>query len=102
MVDQNDIRQYTSKPQTIIIIYDQPKVNVVRHYTRTIIRSVNPDEYRKKYDNVLLDTATLLELIRRLNIQESMVEILKNTNSFFFFHKLNFYRLHHQRSDKIN
>ena len=61
------------KPQTVIIVYDQPKVVVVRHYTRTIIPHVNPEEYSKKFNNVLLDTSTLLALTRRLNIQENLV-----------------------------
>jgi len=102
MVDRNDNRQYTTKPQTIIIVYDQPKVFVVRHYTRTIIRHVNPDDYRSRYDHVLLDTAALLELTRRLNIQESMVNIIKTINHFFFYN-LNFSRLHHQNTyNKLN
>ncbi len=73
MVDRNQILHYTQKPRTVIIIYDQPKVVVVRHYTRTVVRRVNPDEYRRQYDHVLLDTATLLEWTKRLNIQENMV-----------------------------
>jgi len=85
MINSNDTRQYTPKPQTVIIVYDQPKVFVVRRYTRTIIPRVNPDEYRRRFDHVLLDTATLLELTRRLNIQESMVKNLKIRNHFFVF-----------------
>jgi hypothetical protein len=73
MMGRNHIHQYTSKPQTVIIVYDQPKVVIVRRYTRHIIHHVNPDEYRQRFDHVLLDTAALLELARRLNIQESMV-----------------------------
>ena len=74
MVDRNQIRQYTTpKPKTVIIVYDQPKVVVVRRYTRTVVRRVDPNEYLQKFDHVLLDTATLLELTRRLNIQENMV-----------------------------
>ena len=61
------------KQQTLIIVYEQPKVVVVRHYTRTLIPQVNPDEYRRKFDRVLLDTTTLLDLTRRLNIEENMV-----------------------------
>ncbi len=83
MVDRNQIRQYTtSKPKTVIIVYDQPKVVVVRRYTRTVVRRVNPDEYRQRFDHVLLDTATLLELTKRLNIQESMVNLIEIC--FFF------------------
>jgi hypothetical protein len=77
MVDKN---QYTPKFKTVIIVYDQPKVVVVRRYTRTVIRRVDPDEYRQRFDHVLLDTPTLMELIRRLNIQESMVN---KTNRYF-------------------
>jgi hypothetical protein len=83
MNNKNNIPQYydytprvTPKPQTVIIIYDQPKVVIVRRYTRTIIPRVNPDEYRKQFDRVLLDTAALLELTRRLNIQDNMVNII--------------------------
>jgi len=96
MINKNDTRQYTPKPQTVIIVYDQPQVFVVRRYTRTIVRHVNPDEYRLRFDHVLLDTATLLELTRRLNIQESMVKNLKIRNHFFLF----LYRLHHQQHIK--
>jgi len=70
-------QRYRHKPtapsQTFIIVYDQPKVVVVRHYIKTIIPEVNPTEYEKQYDRVLLDTSTLLALTRRLNIQESLV-----------------------------
>lgn len=57
------------------VVYDRPKVVVVRRYTRTIVRDVNPDEYQTRFNKVLLDTSTLLELARRLNIQEYMVNI---------------------------
>ncbi len=89
-------QRYTRKPaapppptRKIIIVYEQPKVIVVRHYTKTIIPEVNPAEYRKKFDGVLLDTSTLLELTRRLNIQENLVKekrhpILSLILSFFF------------------
>ncbi len=98
MVDKNQIHQYkTSKPRTIIIVYDQPKVIIVRRYTRTVVRRVNPDEYRQRFDQVLLDTATLLELTRRLNIEESMV---KKIYSISFVYKFNFFRLHHQNNNK--
>jgi len=85
MNNRTNIQQYydsTPKPQTVIIVYEQPKVIVVRQYTRTIIPRVNPDEYCKQYDRVLLDTSTLLELTRRLNIQDNMVNI---NISFFLF-----------------
>lgn len=65
------------KPKTVIIVYDPPKVVVVRHFTKTIISSVDPDEYRKKFDRVLLDTSTLLAWARRLNIQENLVKMRK-------------------------
>ncbi|UJR33745.1 hypothetical protein I4U23_021172 [Adineta vaga] len=61
------------KPQTIIIVYEQPKVNVVRQYTKTFVPHVNPVEYEKRFSNVLLDTATLLDFVRRLNIQEDLI-----------------------------
>jgi hypothetical protein len=87
MVDKNQIRQYkTSKPRTIIIVYDQPKIIIVRRYTRTVVRRVNPDEYRQRFDQVLLDTATLLELTRRLNIEESMVK--KSTRYLLFINSI--------------
>lgn len=73
MVDRYPIRQSISKPRTIIIVYDPPKVTVVHRYTRTLVHRVDPDEYRQRFDRVLLDTATLLELTKRLNIQECMV-----------------------------
>lgn len=80
MIGKNNIRQNTPRPQTIIIVYEQPQVNVVRHYSRTVVRRVNPDEYQRRYNHVLLDTSALLELTRRLNIQESMVNIFKTLN----------------------
>ena len=94
MNNKNNIPQYydyTPKPQTVIIVYDQPKVVVVRRFTRTIIPRVNPDEYCRQFDRVLLDTAALLRLTRSLNIQDNMVNIIY----FFSFYILNFYRLHH-------
>lgn len=60
-------------PNTVIIVYDEPNVFVVRRYTKTFVREVNPSEYEKKYNGVLLDTSTLLALTRRLNIQENLV-----------------------------
>ena len=99
MVDKTQIRQYTLKPKTVIIVYDQPKVTVVRRYTRTVIRRVNPDEYRQKFDHVLLDTATLLEIAKRLNIQESMVN---NHIINFFSSPLDFSSLHHRKCNKLN
>jgi hypothetical protein len=61
------------KPKTVIIVYDQPKVVIVRRYTKTIVSHVNPVEYQRQYNHVLLDTSTLLALTRRLNIQEHLV-----------------------------
>jgi len=59
--------------KTVIVVYDQPQVVVVRHYTKTIIPQVDPKEYEKQFDRVLLDTSTLLALTRRLNIHENLV-----------------------------
>lgn len=61
------------KPRTVIVVYDQPEVVIVRRYTKTIIPYVNPEEYTRKFNDVLLDTQTLLALTRRLNIQENLV-----------------------------
>ncbi len=66
-------RTSVASPKTVIIVYDQPKVFVVRHYTKTIIPQVDPKEYEKQFDRVLLDTSTLLALTRRLNIHENLV-----------------------------
>lgn len=75
MVKSNE--QYTSnsstKAKTVMILYDQPQVFIVRRYTKSIVRHVNPEEYQRKYDQTLLDTSTLLELTRRLNIDENAV-----------------------------
>lgn len=68
MTDEISVR-----PKTIIVVYEQPKVTIVRKYTRNFIRHVNPDEYRQRYEHVLLDTSTLLEITQRLNIQQSMI-----------------------------
>ena len=86
-----------TSPKNIVIIYEQPKVFVQRHYTKTFIPEVNPDDYEKKFGRVLLDTSTLLALIRRLNIEEDQVGERKNqprcSHSKFF-------RLHLQKLDK--
>ncbi|CAF0727135.1 unnamed protein product [Adineta steineri] len=59
--------------QNYIVVYDQPKVVVVRHYTKTIVSHVNPVDYERQYNTALLDTSTLLALVRRLNIQEDLI-----------------------------
>ncbi|CAF0803085.1 unnamed protein product [Adineta steineri] len=59
--------------QNYIVVYDQPKVVVVRHYTKTIVSHVNPVDYERQYNTALLDTSTLLALARRLNIQEDLI-----------------------------
>ncbi|CAF0725269.1 unnamed protein product [Adineta ricciae] len=61
------------RPPTVIIVYDQPKVVVERHYTKTFVPHVNPVEYEHRFSNVLLDTSTLLDLVRRLNIREDEI-----------------------------
>jgi hypothetical protein len=66
-------RQTTPKPNTVIVVYEQPKVYVVRRYTKTIVPHMNPDEYEKQFNRVLLDTSALLALTRRLNIQDNLV-----------------------------
>jgi hypothetical protein len=72
-VPQRYRHRHVAPSQTVIIVYDQPKVFVVRRYIKTIIPQVDPIEYEKQYDRVLLDTSTLLALTRRLNIQENLV-----------------------------
>ena len=62
-----------SQPRTVVIAYEQPKVVVVRHYTKTIVPHVNPEDYQRRYGHVLLDTSSLLAMTRRLNIRESEV-----------------------------
>ncbi|CAF0955278.1 unnamed protein product [Rotaria magnacalcarata] len=69
------VPRVSQKPQTIIVVYDQPKVIVVRRYTRTIVTLTNPDEYQNQFDTVLLDTSALLDLARRLNIEENMITL---------------------------
>ncbi len=76
-------------PKTVIVVYDQPKVYVVRYYTKTIIPEVNPREYEQQFDGFLFDTSTLLALARRLNIQENLVwstkkKYLKNFSFLIF------------------
>lgn len=63
--------------RTIIIVYEQPKVNVVRHYSKTVVPEVNPRNYERQYEHVLLDTPALLALTRRLNIRDSFVRLSK-------------------------
>lgn len=62
-----------SKLKTVMIIYDEPKIVVVRQYTRSFIPRVDPKAYNEKYENTLLDTATLLAITQRLNIDENAV-----------------------------
>ncbi|CAF3109541.1 unnamed protein product [Rotaria socialis] len=82
MIDKRTSRQHyehvprvSQKPQTIIVVYDQPKVSVMRRYTRTIVTLINPDEYQNQFDTILLDTSALLDLARRLNIEENMITL---------------------------
>jgi hypothetical protein len=89
----------TQSPRNVIIVYEQPKVIVVRHYTKTIVPEVNPAEYRKQYDRVLLDTSTLLALTRRLNIQENLVRI--NIHSLFSF-SFGLFQIDHTSTSSIN
>lgn len=76
----NTTRSTPTIPQgrTLVIAYEQPKVVVVRNFTRTFVPHVNPDDYRRRFDSVLLDTSALLALTRRLNIQDSEVKTKKN------------------------
>jgi hypothetical protein len=94
----------TPSPRNVIIVYEQPKVIVVRHYTKTIIPEVNPAEYRKQFDRILLDTSTLLALARRLNIQENLVRNIILFSHFLFLFLLLFHlnRLHLHKLDKSN
>ena len=66
-----------TSPKNIVIVYEQPTVVVQRHYTKTFIPEVNPDDYEKKFGRVLLDTSALLALIRRLNIEEDQVKSMR-------------------------
>jgi len=72
-VPQRYGRTPTVSSKTVIVVYDQLQVVVVRHYTKTIILQVDPNEYQKQFGRVLLDTSTLLALTRRLNIHENLV-----------------------------
>jgi hypothetical protein len=74
------ISMFPPQQRTVMIVYDQPKVVVVRRYSRAIIPQVNPDDYRRKFDGVLLDTSALLAMTRRLNIRDSEVR-QKHTSS---------------------
>lgn len=65
-----------AQPRTVVIAYEQPKVVVVRQYSKTIVPHVNPEDYRRRFNAVLLDTSTLLALTRRLNIQDSEVRCI--------------------------
>ena len=66
------------QPRTLVIAYEQPKVVVVRNVTRTIVPHVNPNDYQRRFDSVLLDTPTLLAITRRLNIRDGDVSEEKN------------------------
>ena len=61
------------QPQTMIVVYEQPKVVIERRYSTRIVPCVDPGQYQQRYDSVLLDTSALLELTRRLNIDQKMV-----------------------------
>jgi hypothetical protein len=92
----------TPSPRNVIIVYEQPKVIVVRHYTKTIIPEVNPAEYRKQFDRILLDTSTLLALARRLNIQENLVRNIILFSYFLLLLLSHLNRLHLHKLDKSN
>ncbi|CAF3324151.1 unnamed protein product [Rotaria sp. Silwood2] len=72
---QDSTSKLLRKPKTTVIVYDQPKVVIVRRYTRTIVPSVDPDQYKKQYDDVLLDAPTLMKWIRCLKIEENMINL---------------------------
>lgn len=83
--------QYDFSRQTISF-YEKPKVFIVQHFTKSIVRQVDPDEYANKYQTVLLDPETLIKIARRLNINEQMVRSVspfsskeKLTRSFSFY-----------------
>ena len=59
----------------MFVVYEQPKVVVVRRFSKAIIPHVNPEEYQNRFSQVLLDTSALLALTRRLNIQDSQVKL---------------------------
>lgn len=80
-------RSSVTSPKNIVIIYEQPTVVVQRHYTKTLVPEVNPDDYEKKFGRVLLDTSTLLALIRRLNIEEDQVGSMRTDRiGYSMFH----------------
>ena len=80
-------RSSVTSPKNIVIIYEQPTVVIQRHYTKTLVPEVNPDDYEKKFGRVLLDTSTLLALIRRLNIEEDQVGSMRNDRiGYSMFH----------------
>jgi hypothetical protein len=66
------------------VIYEQPKMIIVRRYMTTFIPHTNPDQYRKQHNKALLETHTLLEWCRRLKIPERLVNRIKNTIDFYF------------------
>ena len=66
----------SSTPKPVFVVYDQPKVVVVRRFSKAIIPHVNPEEYQHRFSQVLLDTSALLALTRRLNIQDSQVGLI--------------------------
>ncbi|CAF4174902.1 unnamed protein product [Rotaria sp. Silwood2] len=68
-------QNFYENQKTTVIVYDQPKVVIVRRYTRTIVPSVDPDQYKKQYDDVLLDAPTLMKWIRCLKIEENMINL---------------------------
>ncbi|CAF3901967.1 unnamed protein product, partial [Adineta steineri] len=71
MDDENylpECSEYTSQPQSLIIIYDPPEIMVVRDFSRILIPCVDPVEYYNEYCEDLLETDALLNYCLRLGI----------------------------------
>ena len=46
---------------------------IERRYSTRIVPGVDPGQYQQRYESVLLETGALLDLTRRLNIDQKMV-----------------------------
>ena len=60
-------------PRNIIIMYEPIQANVVHSVQKFGVQQQNPDEYRTRYGNTLLDASTLISQALNFGIVEDLV-----------------------------
>ncbi|CAF0762409.1 unnamed protein product [Rotaria sp. Silwood1] len=79
-------------PRNIIIVYDQAQANVVRSIQKLGVQPQNPEEYKLRYGNTLLDPSTLVAQAQHIGIVEDLSppligynpQYLNNTSEYFW------------------